>query len=432
MSWIQAYLIDLGSHHGTHIRKPGEKFSKMIKAETPTVLSDGDIVTFGKSVGKGDELVRPIVARIELLEAGQSNANPGPVAFKPLVVPYSSASSPSTPERSHGKSTSGRYGIHASSSSSDESPSSNSGIYSDIEEISPPPSFAKPAEPEDNADGNKSSNNNNDSSEAPNSSNSLNSFAFNVLKRFLPPSQRPASPRRLPSVSEIVERPLAHMSSIFFGPDSVHTPPEYAPSREAVVTGELLDLQFLPPVGFDASDHDIYENRDSPQNCGGFHESRSNSPMDLASPSPVAEVIVSRPLSIPPPAQPLLPGFYPPLVEFSCLPFSSCTAHDHLGDNGEHVDEGPEIVASPANSSSNDSEASSRSASPMVPGLRYGTPTNEEADKSLTPQTSRSSSPPAASAPPPDTAIQHMRQLQDNLESIKVTTGIFKSFLFSA
>ncbi|KAF8962821.1 hypothetical protein BDZ97DRAFT_2076146 [Flammula alnicola] len=129
-----AYLIDLGSHHGTHIRKPGDRLCKMIKPETPTLLADGDVITFGKSVGKGDECVRPVVVRIELLHAtGSTPTSP----FKPLIVP--SSSSP--------KSSSGRYGIHTSpSSSSDESCESPSGIYSDIEEI-PPPSSSAPQPP---------------------------------------------------------------------------------------------------------------------------------------------------------------------------------------------------------------------------------------------------------------------------------------------
>ncbi|KAF8952464.1 hypothetical protein BDZ97DRAFT_761244 [Flammula alnicola] len=129
-----AYLIDLGSHHGTHIRKLGERLSMTIKPETPTLLADGDVITFGKSVGKGDECVRPVVVRIELLHATASTPTS---PFKPLIVP--SSSSP--------KSSSGRYGIHTSpSSSSDESCESPSGIYSDIEEI-PPPSSSAPQPP---------------------------------------------------------------------------------------------------------------------------------------------------------------------------------------------------------------------------------------------------------------------------------------------
>ncbi|KIM44075.1 hypothetical protein M413DRAFT_25557 [Hebeloma cylindrosporum] len=262
----QAYLIDTGSHHGTHIRKPGDKFAKMLKSESPHLLGDGDIVTFGKPVGKGDECVFPVVARIELCYPGQ----PG-TSFKPLVVP-----SPSSSEKSSGKSVSGRYGVKTSpASSSDESYSSNSGIYSDIEEISPPPSGSKP--PASQHD-----------------SSSLG-HAINVFKRLLPlppVSHSNSGSKRLPSVSEIVERPLSRVSSFLFGPDSHSLDPALSlppVSRRS------------SPVGLGTSPHD---NDDS---LGGR---RSNSPMDLASPSPTPRVIVYNPLPIPPvPSHELNPPF---------------------------------------------------------------------------------------------------------------------------
>ncbi|KAF9552871.1 hypothetical protein CPC08DRAFT_754510 [Agrocybe pediades] len=307
-----AYLIDLGSHHGTHIRKPGEKFSKMIQPETPTVLADGDVVTFGKSVGKGDELVRPVVVRVELIE--------GPVViprinpFKPLVVP-----SPSTSER---KAKSGRYGVgsspsssSSSSSSSDEFQSSKSGIYSDIEEVSPPPEPSPmpalaPSELESAAVNDES----HDGHElqrtpaAPCNPVSLNSLAFNVLRRLLPPNIPPSSPRRLPSLTEIVERPFAHMSSFILGPDSVHSPSQGPSSARnspllSMFNNNACHMHHLPPpppMCFHASGHDIYDPH-SHHVPAAYQASRSHSPMDLASPSPAPEVIVSRPLSIPPP-----------------------------------------------------------------------------------------------------------------------------------
>ncbi|KDR73058.1 hypothetical protein GALMADRAFT_746842 [Galerina marginata CBS 339.88] len=295
-----AYLIDLGSHHGTHIRKPADKFPRTIKPETPTLLADGDVVTFGKSVGKGDDCVRPVVARIELLHGGQP--------FKPLVVP---------------KSASGRYGVNRSPSlSSDDSFSSHSGIYSDIEEIPPPASSVTKSVASVSVSG---------------STSSLGQ-AFDALKRLLPPTHRPSTPRRLPSVTEIVERPLAQMSSFFFGPESVPTsPPDYdsltLPALGRQAHDDFDSMDFLHPVGFDASEHDIYErdsvdadadaDADADEDAVGdeddgdgesmnsddndndsdsnSNKSRSHSPMDLASPSPAPEVVVSRPLSIPPP-----------------------------------------------------------------------------------------------------------------------------------
>ena len=274
----QAYLIDLGSHHGTHIRKPWERLSKSLKPETPTLLADGDTVTFGKSVGKNEECVKPVVARIELLYSGHNNAySTSPI--KPLVVPCNS--SPSS-DKSSVKSNSGRYGISDASSSSDES-SFNSELYSDIEEIPPPTSS---------------------SSKPITSQNSSSTASF--LKRLLPPSHSPDASRKdfFPSLSEIVEKPFAHVSMFFssFGPDSVPTSPnEYNYSRLAPIPNMECSVSpvafagsdFLP-VGFDASQHDIYEISD---HVTSKPRSRSNSPMDLASPSPPREV-TAAPTSI--------------------------------------------------------------------------------------------------------------------------------------
>ncbi|KAF5319714.1 hypothetical protein D9619_008603 [Psilocybe cf. subviscida] len=110
----KACLIDRNSHHGTHVRKASETVSKMIKPETYTLLADGDLVTFGKAVGKGDDAVPPIIARVELHYAAEGEM------IKLLNVTSTS---------------SGHYGLNDQSSSSDESSCNN---YSDIEEITNP------------------------------------------------------------------------------------------------------------------------------------------------------------------------------------------------------------------------------------------------------------------------------------------------------
>jgi hypothetical protein len=76
----------------------------MLEPELPTMLSDGDVITFGKTVGRNEECVRPVVVRVELLR------NPTTGIFRPLFVP-----SPASD-----KASSGRYGIYVSSGSSDE------------------------------------------------------------------------------------------------------------------------------------------------------------------------------------------------------------------------------------------------------------------------------------------------------------------------
>lgn len=76
----------------------------MLEPELPMILSDGDVITFGKTVGRNEECVRPVVVRVELLR------NPTTGVFRPLFVP-----SPASD-----KASSGRYGIYVSSGSSDE------------------------------------------------------------------------------------------------------------------------------------------------------------------------------------------------------------------------------------------------------------------------------------------------------------------------
>jgi hypothetical protein len=233
-------------------------------------------------VGKNEECVKPVVARIELLYTGHSSTHL--TSIKPLVVP--SNSSPSS-DKSSVRSNSGRYGIDDTSSSSDES-SFNSGLYSDIEEIPAPTSSSSKQIISQNP-----------------SSSSSNTASF--LKRLLPPSHSPGAPRRdfLPSLSEIVEKPFAHVSMFFssFGPDSVPTSPNgygYSslapiPDLERSVSPLAFAGSDFLPVGFDASQHDIYEISDNVAS-----KSRSHSPMDLASPSPPCEVIASASIHLPP------------------------------------------------------------------------------------------------------------------------------------
>lgn len=242
-------------------------------------------MTFGKSVGKNEECVKPVVARIELLYSGSAYSTTPPI--KPLVVPCNS--SPAS-DKSSAKSNSGRYGIADTSSSSSDESSFNSGLYSDIEEIpAPTSSSSKPI--------------------TQNSSSSTASF----LKRLLPPHSQDA-PRKdfFPSLSEIVEKPFAHVSMFFssLGPESVPTSPSgYSYSRLAPIPD--LECSVSPvdfagsdfPVGFDASQHDIYEISDhvtSRPRSMSSSSSRSNSPMDLASPSPPREVIAPVSIDFPP------------------------------------------------------------------------------------------------------------------------------------
>jgi len=118
----------MGSHHGTHLRKPGETVSRILKPETPTQLADGDVLTFGKSVGKNNKCVRPVVARVQLTHAPR----PEP-SFKPItsIVAHHIDLTKSPPPR---RSNSGRFGVYVPASFSDQEEEESS-HDSDIEEL---------------------------------------------------------------------------------------------------------------------------------------------------------------------------------------------------------------------------------------------------------------------------------------------------------
>ncbi|PCH34612.1 hypothetical protein WOLCODRAFT_27324 [Wolfiporia cocos MD-104 SS10] len=121
-----AYIVDLNSHHGTYILRPGDTVSKMIATDMPTVLADGDVITFGKSVGGNADQVRPVTVRVKLLFSGD------------LVAPR--VANPLTPDTSSNSSISSNTGQYSIYVSSDSSSSSSQDDDSDIEEISPPSS----------------------------------------------------------------------------------------------------------------------------------------------------------------------------------------------------------------------------------------------------------------------------------------------------
>lgn len=110
---LQVYLIDLSSHHGTHLLKVGHALPVALAPEVPTPLADGDVVTFGKSVGKDADLVRPVSVRVQfLLQPADCSERSQPIHIQ--------------------RPNSGRFGIltdiDSSSSSSD----------SEVEEVDPP------------------------------------------------------------------------------------------------------------------------------------------------------------------------------------------------------------------------------------------------------------------------------------------------------
>ncbi|KAK0475880.1 hypothetical protein IW261DRAFT_1493444 [Armillaria novae-zelandiae] len=229
------FLIDLGSHHGTHLRKPDQSVSTMLRSEMPTALATNDIITFGKTVGRGGDMVRPVVARVEVLYSQPVSV------FRPLIVPDS-------PTNSEGSAkSSGRYGLHVSSSES----SSGSDHDSDIEELrSPPPVPSIRCGPPQRFD-------------------SLLGKASEVLKILIPARPAPSSH----------SSPI--MNHIFFSP-SPQPPSEFlgSPGLRSPAINPLDHDDAIPsPPGLDLSYHDLYE----PE-----FRAKSASPMELGSPSSVS------------------------------------------------------------------------------------------------------------------------------------------------
>ena len=241
------------------------------------MLNDGDTLTFGKAVGKGDEWVKPVIARVQLLSA---NAQP------PFTVP-----SPSSSDKS--RSSSGRYGIHDSSSSSEDSYSS----YSDIEEIPPPPSSQKALglQPFTCASS--------DLGLAPPSLDLAQATsAYTAVKRLLSPAIR-----KLPSMGEIIGENLGFLDS----------------SEKS----QSIFNSFLRHDGF-------YSSAYNPPRLNLFSSrlnSRSNSPMDLGSPSSPAQGIVSSefPILLSEAQKIMDPPSHPP-NEPESVSATSVDAEDHL------------------------------------------------------------------------------------------------------
>jgi chaperonin cofactor prefoldin len=119
-------LIDLKSHHGTHVLKPGETVSTALAPERPFPVGSGYTITFGKSVYKDNQRVRPVTAHIQILFETQT---------PPVYDRSFGATSNAGADGQRG--SSGRYGMHGNLLSS-PSTSPSSSDDSDIEEITPP------------------------------------------------------------------------------------------------------------------------------------------------------------------------------------------------------------------------------------------------------------------------------------------------------
>lgn len=107
----------------------------MVTPEVPNVLSDGDVITFGKTVGKEQSLVRPVSVRLKLQHVADPSSISSPDDAVHEVTIISDSSDDAAP-----KTSTGRYGVFLPSS---EQTSSSSDSESDMEMSPPPPDTLK-------------------------------------------------------------------------------------------------------------------------------------------------------------------------------------------------------------------------------------------------------------------------------------------------
>ncbi|TFK63644.1 hypothetical protein BDN72DRAFT_307449 [Pluteus cervinus] len=298
------YLVDLKSHHGTHIRRPGEAIATMLKPETPTSVYDGDIITFGKSVGKGDDLVRPVVVKIELLYPSR----PASDVFKPLLLPGSSF--PFASSSLFGRSKSGSYGLRESESPSpspqpEEAQKETSGRNEEADKPTTSALENLPILSQSSLNG---------------SSNSSLGRALDAIKRFLPParvsspflshvwgdqssdnSQGDVSTDHAESGSESSDSSYSVHSSASSSPQPSSPTPLQSLDLDDVTVQAPIASSSKPFIDFSA--YDVFGDIDHL-----IYRARSFSPMDLATPSsptlPASKPIlhpVPRPIAFDPP-----------------------------------------------------------------------------------------------------------------------------------
>lgn len=274
----------------------------MLKPETPAELGDGDIVTFGKSVGKNNDLVRPIVVRVTLLRGHPSGLQLSPFLFDPTTIPALSPI-PTFGDYFGRAAPSGRYGVResSSSSSSDEVSSAISEYGSDIEEV------PAPASPKS-------------SIKLPSGGSHIGRvLAFEVLKRLRAPAQAPSILPEPPYIREPHRfSPPFPLSPSFitgspeyrpFSPYNPHTPSPIDDSRSSPGSPRIHSVSPGANVEFgdDPFRPDVLVHEE-PEPKSFEHRSRSTSPMDLASPSPVPSASVELP---PQASEPMVVGAWP-------------------------------------------------------------------------------------------------------------------------
>jgi hypothetical protein len=155
-TYAQVYIVDLNSHHGTHLLRRGDVVPRSIVPDVPIALQDGDTLIFGKAVGKEPYCVSPITANVMLIYDTEAILSP-PVA-QPVISLVDSPTSPTPPVKGKQPAaapnlsvSAGRYGLFGPHSpSSQSSPGSSSEDFSqsdhDIEEDDEEDDYLDPSE----------------------------------------------------------------------------------------------------------------------------------------------------------------------------------------------------------------------------------------------------------------------------------------------
>ncbi|KAH9958439.1 hypothetical protein BC827DRAFT_1219521 [Russula dissimulans] len=125
------YIVDLHSHHGTHLLRRDETISRLIVPDVPIALQDGDTLTFGKVVGKEPFCVSPVTANVMLIYDTEEALSPS-ISQPVITLVGSPASLPATPikgkDQAEAPANPGRYGLfgpHSPPSSRESSPRSS-------------------------------------------------------------------------------------------------------------------------------------------------------------------------------------------------------------------------------------------------------------------------------------------------------------------
>ncbi|KAF8658187.1 hypothetical protein AX16_002109 [Volvariella volvacea WC 439] len=289
-----AYLIDLNSHHGTHHRKSSEIVSKPLKPETPTALSDGDIITFGKPVGRDDDIVSPVVVRVELLYGPNPVDAPASVSPRPVATGCIQVSRSTDSTRSRG-----RYGLYASLySSRDNSPSRSTEDESDDDDDKT--SDASVKEIDERSPSPRPSQSTNASSWDVKVTGGLGSKALEAFKNFLPPVRIHRPPiviggsiagtsdgRRSPSVDR------RHQSPLPGSDDNETSDSSYYSASPSESSSSVTSSPGQSTTSINASDcRALLDDARALISIGTPHDKdlddrlKSHSPMELATPTP--------------------------------------------------------------------------------------------------------------------------------------------------